>query len=43
MNFDRQISDAFGRKVPAYRSVNATSRELNTGLNIYRMIDFEPV
>ena len=27
----------------AYRSVNATSRELNTGLNIYRMIDFEPV
>jgi hypothetical protein len=26
-----------------YRSVNATSSELNTGLNIYRMIDFEPV
>jgi len=27
----------------AYRSVNATSRELKTGLNIYRIIDFEPV
>jgi hypothetical protein len=27
----------------AYRSVNATSRELKTGLNIYRMIDLEPV
>jgi hypothetical protein len=26
-----------------YRSVKATSNELNTGLNIYRMIDFEPV
>src|ERR1700726_4657436 len=26
-----------------YRSVNATSRELKTGLNIYRIIDFEPV
>jgi hypothetical protein len=26
-----------------YRSVKATSRELKTGLNIYRMIDFEPV
>jgi hypothetical protein len=27
----------------AYRSVKATSNELNTGLNIYRIIDFEPV
>ena len=27
----------------SYRSVKATSNELNTGLNIYRMIDFEPV
>jgi hypothetical protein len=26
-----------------YRSVNATSKELKTGLNIYRIIDFEPV
>ena len=27
----------------AYRSLKATSNELNTGLNMYRMIDFEPV
>jgi hypothetical protein len=27
----------------SYRSVKATSKELKTGLNIYRMIDFEPV
>jgi hypothetical protein len=27
----------------AYRSVKATSNELKTGLNIYRMIDLEPV
>jgi hypothetical protein len=27
----------------SYRSVNATSNELKTGLNIYRMIDLEPV
>jgi hypothetical protein len=26
-----------------HRSVNATSRELKTGLNIYLTIDFEPV
>ena len=26
-----------------HRSVNAISKELKTGLNIYRMIDFEPV
>ena len=27
----------------AYRSLKATSNELNTGLNMYRIIDFEPV
>ena len=27
----------------AYRSPKATSSELNTGLNMYRTIDFEPV
>ena len=32
-----------GAFIAAYRSVNATSRELKTGLNMYRMIDFEPV
>lgn len=30
-------------EVMAYRSVKATSNELKTGLNIYRMIDLEPV
>src|SRR5216684_8220907 len=42
----RQVRYGFAHLAPSrvgYRSVKATSNELNTGLNIYRMIDFEPV
>ena len=37
------FSEKMGFRLAAYRSVKATSNELKTGLNIYRIIDFDPV